>query len=100
MAQQDPSPESPNTSDEIGSWIFSLAPVGVAFIFYVAFIMQADLENKHLFLAYGAAAGFIGLETFWILKGWQKKRANIVLMGLVGIALTLGVLNLYLSFVK
>jgi len=93
-------PMTTNSSDEIGSWIFSLAPVGVAFIFYVAFIMQADLENKNLFLAYGAAAGFIGLETFWILKGWQNKRTNIVVMGIIGIALTLGALHLYLSFSK
>lgn len=68
--------ETANSSDEVGSWIFSLAPVGVAFLFYVVFILQANLENTHLFLAYGATAGFIGLETFWILKGWQNGRKN------------------------
>lgn len=90
--------ETANSSDEVGSWIFSLAPVGVAFLFYVVFILQANLENTHLFLAYGATAGFIGLETFWILKGWQNGRKNIVIMGIAGIAITLGVLNTYLSF--
>jgi apolipoprotein N-acyltransferase len=89
-----------NSSEDVESWIFSLIPVGVAFACYVVFILQANLENKNLFMAYGATAGFIGLESYWILKGWRKKRTSIVVMGLIGIAITLGILFLYLSVVQ
>ncbi|MCW8888386.1 MAG: hypothetical protein OQK25_04930 [Gammaproteobacteria bacterium] len=89
-----------NSSDDVGSWIFSLIPVGVAFLFYVVFILQANLENTNLFLAYGATAGFIGLESYWILHGLRRKRSSIVMMGIAGIAITLAILYLYLSFAK
>ncbi len=89
-----------NSSDEIGNWIFSLIPVGVAFLFYIVFILQSDLENKNPFLVYGAAAGFTGLETYWILQGWRNKRTRIVVMGITGIVITEGILYLYLSFIK
>ncbi|NOR51604.1 MAG: hypothetical protein GQ470_03195 [Gammaproteobacteria bacterium] len=100
MAENNESPTTINSSEEIGDWIFSLIPVGVAFLFYVVFILQSDLENKNIFFAYGAAAGFTGLETYWILQGWRNNRKRIVVMGLTGIAITLGILYVYLSFTK
>jgi len=90
-----------NTNREVGeaeSWIFSLAPVGVAFVFYIMFIISSDIEQKVLFVAYGATAGIIGLETYWIVRGWRKNHGSTVLMGIIGIAITLGLLKLYLSF--
>ncbi len=89
--------EHTNISREIESWIFSLTPVGVAFAFYIIFIMQTDLANKGFFMAIGATAGFIGLETYWIAKGVQNKRMYQVILGLVGIAISLGLFYLYLS---
>lgn len=88
-----------NGSEEVADWIFSLIPAGVVYIFYVVFIMQANLENSHLYLAFGAAAGFIGLEAYWILKGWRNHRRSTVVMGLAGIACALGAIELYLSIV-
>ncbi len=85
--------------DEAENWIFSLIPVTVAFAFYIVFITASDLENKNIFVAYGAAAGFVGLETYWILRGWRKNHGSTVFMGVLGIAATLGILNLYLSFI-
>jgi hypothetical protein len=82
---------------ETEDWIFSLTPMGVAFVFYVMFIMSANIEPKGLFLAYGAAAGFIGLESYWIVRGWRKNNISTILMGLAGIAITLGLLFLYTS---
>lgn len=32
--------------EEIQNWLFSLAPIGVAFVFYVVFIMSSDVEPK------------------------------------------------------
>lgn len=83
---------------EAENWIFSLIPVAVAFVFYIIFISSTDIDNKDLFIAYGAAAGFIGLESYWILRGWRNNHGSTVIMGGLGIAATLGLLGLYLSF--
>jgi hypothetical protein len=85
--------------NETEDWIFSLTPVGVAFVFYIIFITSTNIEPKELFLAYGAAAGFIGLESYWIIRGWRKNNASTIVMGLIGIAATLGLLFLYISFI-
>jgi hypothetical protein len=84
---------------EAEDWIFSLTPMGVAFVFYVMFIMSTNIEPKGIFLAYGAAAGFIGLESYWIVRGWRKNNAGTIVMGLLGIAITLGILFLYKSII-
>ena len=84
---------------EAEDWIFSLTPMGVAFVFYVMFIVSTNIEPKGLFLAYGAAAGFIGLESYWIVRGWRKNNASTIVMGLIGIAATLGLLFLYISII-
>jgi hypothetical protein len=85
--------------NETEDWIFSLTPMGVAFVFYIMFIMSTNIEPKGLFLAYGAAAGFIGLESYWIVRGWRKNNASTIVMGLIGIAITLSLLFLYVSIV-
>ena len=36
--------------NETEDWIFSLTPMGVAFVFYVIFIMSTNIETKGLFL--------------------------------------------------
>lgn len=84
---------------ETEDWIFSLTPMGVAFVFYVMFIMSANIEPKGIFLAYGAAAGFVGLESYWIVRGWRKNNAGTIVMGLLGIAITLGILFIYKSII-
>lgn len=86
------------TMGEAENWIFSLTPVFVAFVFYVMFILSTDFEQKSLFMAYGAAAGLIGLETYWIVRGWRKSHASTIIMGFLGIAITLGLLKLFLFF--
>ena len=83
---------------EAEDWIFSLTPISVAFVFYVMFIMSTDIENKGLFIAYGATAGIIGLESYWIVRGWRNNHGSTILMGIIGIVITLGLLRLYMSF--
>lgn len=85
--------------NETEDWIFSLTPMGVAFVFYVIFIMSTNIETKGLFLAYGAAAGFIGLESYWIVRGWRKNNISTIVMGFIGIAITLSLLFLYKSII-
>lgn len=82
---------------EIQDWIFSLTPIGVAFVFYIVFIMSSGIEPKGLFIAYGAAAGFIGLESYWIVRGWHNNHASTVIMGAVGILVTVFALGFYIS---
>ena len=85
--------------DEAENWMFSLIPVSVAFTFYIIFIMYSDIDNKNLFIAYGATAGFIGLESYWVLRGWRNNHGSTVLMGVLGITATLGILYFYLSII-
>ena len=82
---------------EIQDWLFSVTPVGVAFVFYIFFIISMEIEPKGEFIAYGAAAAFIGLETYWIMRGWQKNHVITIVMGLAGILIALGALRLYLN---
>lgn len=82
---------------EVQDWLFSLTPVGVAFVFYIVFIVSSNIGPKGLFIAFGAAAGFIGLESYWIIRGWRKHHLLTILLGFVGIALTMGLLGIYLS---
>ena len=84
---------------EAEDWMFSLVPIGVAFVFYIIFIISTNIEPKGLFMAYGAAAGFIGLESYWIIRGWRKNHVSTIVMGFIGIAITLGLLFLYMSIV-
>ncbi len=83
---------------EAEDWIFSLTPISIAFVFYIMFIISSDIDQKGLFIAYGAAAGLIGLESYWIVRGWRNNHGSTVVMGVIGIAITLGLLKLYMSF--
>jgi hypothetical protein len=82
---------------EVQSWLFSLIPLGVAFVFFFIFLLPMDIENKTTMLVTGFAAGFAGLESYWVLRGWRKNHLSTVLLGLIGIALTFGAVMLYLS---
>ena len=84
---------------EVQDWILSLTPIGVAFVFYIVFITSTNIEPKGLFIAYGAAAGFIGLESYWIIRGWRNNHASTIIMGFIGIIVTLCLLGLYLFIV-
>ena len=87
-------PAHQDTPDIVANWMFSLLPIGVAFVFYVAFISATNIENFEVYIAYGAAAAFIALETYWIMYGLFKKHTGAIIMGLAGIFVTLGLLYL------
>ena len=78
-------------------WLFSLTPIGVAFVFYMVFIMSSNIEPKGLFIAYGAAAGIIGLESYWRVRGWHNNHGSTVIMGAIGILITICALGFYMS---
>ena len=83
---------------EAEDWIFSLTPIGVAFVFYILFILNSDIDQKGAFIAFGAAAGLIGLESYWVVRGWRKHHLSTVIMGVLGIVITLGLLKLFMFF--
>ena len=82
---------------EIQDWIFSLAPLGVAFTFFLIFLWPMDIPNKDIILASGVAAGFIGLESYWVFRGWRKNHISKTLLGLAGIAITLAATWAYMT---
>ena len=83
---------------EIEDWIFSLTPLGVAFVFFIIFVLPMDLPNKDMILVTGIAAGFIGLQSYWIFRGWRKNHLSTILLGIVGIMITLGLAWSYMYF--
>jgi uncharacterized membrane protein len=83
---------------EVQDWIFSLTPLGVAFAFFLIFLWPMDIANKDIIIVVGLAAGFIGLETYWIFRGWCKNHLITVLMGVIGIAITVALAWLYITF--
>jgi uncharacterized membrane protein HdeD (DUF308 family) len=70
---------------EVERWLFSLTPLGIAFTFYFVFLLPMELENKDLLYVVGAAAGFSGLQAYWISRGWKRNDGMTVVLGLVGI---------------
>ena len=70
---------------EMSTWIFSLTPLGIAFCFYFVFLLPMEIENKDLLYVVGAAAGFSGLQAYWIARGWKREEGITVILGFVGI---------------
>ena len=83
---------------EIQDWMFSLAPLGVAFAFFLIFMWPMDIPHKDIIIVAGIAAGFIGLESYWIFRGWRKNHIVTILLGLMGIAVTVAAAWLYIAF--
>lgn len=94
MSQNDDLELQEGNSQMVESWIVSLIPISVAFVFYLVFIMTTSLPNKGEFIAYGAAAGFVGLESYWVMQGVRMGKKRIIIMGLSGIVLTIAAVML------
>jgi len=79
--------QSHRDENEVQRWLFSLIPLGVAFVFFFLFILPMDIDHKDLVMVTGLAAGFAGLQAYWTFRGWQREEGLTVLLGLLGIAL-------------
>ncbi len=90
--------ESKRDEQEVQRWIFSLIPLGVAFVFFFIFMLPMDLANKDVILVTGAAAGFAGLQTYWIFRGWQRDEALTILLGIIGIVIVALFVWAYVTF--
>ena len=76
--------------EEMGRWIFSLIPLGVAFVFYFIFLLPADIANKDILYVTGATAGFSGLQAYWVVRGWKRRELLTVILGVLGITVAFG----------
>jgi hypothetical protein len=81
---------------EVEDWILSLTPLGVAFVFFFIFLLPMEIPRKDVILIVGTAAGFTGLQSYWIFRGWRKNHLLTILLGLLGIAVVLALVWLYL----
>lgn len=84
---------------EVQDWILSLTPLGVAFVFFFIFLLPMDIPNKDVVMIVGTAAGFTGLQSYWIFRGWRKNHALTIVLGLIGIAAVMGLVKLYLTLI-
>ena len=82
---------------EIETWLFSLIPLGVAFVFFFIFMLPMDIPRKDVVMVIGTAAGFTGLQSYCIFRGWRKNHALTIVLGLIGIAIVLWLVRLYLT---
>ncbi len=70
---------------EVQHWLFSLVPLGVALAFFFLLILPMDIAHKDMVMVTGLAAGFAGLQGYWVFRGWRREEGLTVLLGLLGI---------------
>lgn len=90
-----------NTSrdpQEIQDWLFSLTPLGVAFTFFLIFMWPMDIAHKDMIIVTGIVAGVVGLESYWVFRGWRKNHIVTVLLGIFGILATIFLAWMYIYF--
>ncbi len=80
---------------EIERWFISLAPLGLAFIFFFVFMSAMEMPNKDIVYTVGGAAGFTGLQTYWIARGWNRGDGTTILLGVGSIAFTVAIAWMY-----
>lgn len=79
--------QSRRDSAEVQRWLFSLIPLGVGFVFFFLLILPMDIAHKDMVMVTGLAAGFAGLQSYWMVRGWQREEGMTVLLGFLGIVL-------------
>lgn len=84
--------------DELHWWMFSMAPLGVAFAFFFVFILPLEIPEKDVVLVTGFAAGFAGLQTYWIFRGWRRSEGLTMLLGIVSIIAVAALVWWYIVF--
>jgi hypothetical protein len=82
--------------NDIPLWMNSLIPVMAMFVCYAAIIVAADIEPTDRLIAYGAAAAFIGLECYWILRGLRDNHLATMVTGIVGAGMAVLLLDRFL----
>ena len=92
--------ESKRDEKEVQRWIFSIIPLGVAFVFFFIFMLPMEIANKDVILVTGAAAGFAGLQAYWIFRGWRRAEGLTVVLGIIGIVIAAAFVWSYIAFLR
>jgi uncharacterized membrane protein len=85
---------------EMEKWVMSLAPLTIAFLFFMIFMLPVDVEDKDLILVGAGCAGFAGLQAYWVVRGWKRAEGMTILQGLIGIALAVGIAWAYVFMLR
>lgn len=87
---------APREPQEVERWIFSLVPLMVTFSFFVLFMAPVNIENKDAVYIIAITSGFVGLESYWIIRGWKRNEGMTIILGVIGIALAVAFAWAYL----
>ncbi len=90
----------PRDDKEIERWFISLAPLCLAFAFFIVFISSMEMPNKDIIYTIGGTAGFSGLQTYWIGRGWSRGDGSTVILGFIGIAFAVAIAWLYIYVIR
>lgn len=85
---------------EMEKWVMSLAPLTIAFLFFMVFMLPVQIENKDLILVGAGCAGFAGLQAYWVARGWKRAEGMTILQGLLGIGLSILVALGYVYYLR
>lgn len=85
---------------EMEKWVMSLAPLTVAFLFFMVFMLPVQIDNKDLILVGAGCAGFAGLQVYWVVRGWKRHEGMTVIQGLMGICVAGIAAWLYVNVIR
>jgi len=87
--------ETDRDPQEAQDWLFSLTPLGVAFVFFFFLMIPMDMPNKSEVLVLGAAAGLAGLQAYWVYRGWRKNHLCTVVLSGTALSIIAGLVWIY-----
>jgi uncharacterized membrane protein len=85
---------------EVERWIFSLVPLMVSFSFFVLFMAPVKIEHKDVIYIIAITSGFVGLQTYWIIRGWNRNEGLTIILGIIGIAMAIGAAWAYIHLFR
>ena len=84
--------------EELQCWFFSLIPLGIAFLFFHFVVLSMGIPNRLQVMVVGTAAGVVGLQAYWVMRGWRRNHLVTIVLGLVSIAAVLAGTWLFLNY--
>lgn len=85
---------------EMEKWLMSLAPLTIAFLFFVIFTLPVEMPNKDIILVGAGSAAFAGLQALWVVRGWKRADGMTILQGLAGIAFAALIPWVYVQYIQ
>lgn len=86
--------------EEIWRWLLSLIPLLAAFGSFVIFTLPLEITQRDVLYVIGLTAGFTGLQSSWIMRGWRRNEGVTVLLGIIGIGLAFVAALIYINYLR